>query len=116
MRIEKNFSIPLQVTTSSPIPLQVTTSSTAFPINSTVCLNTYNDRKLTPSQGSHLGVTLIIRLCLTLSRNLSPYNFQRLFLHISTNSVLLPHDNLSISETTIYFLSSQMSHHEFFLL
>lgn len=46
---------------------------------------------------------LIRRLCLTLSWNLSSYNFQRLFLHISTNSVLLLHDNISISGTTISY-------------
>lgn len=60
-RIKDHESWKRLWSSSTPISLKVTLASTATPTNSTVSIWTYSHRKLIPSQGSHLGVILIVR-------------------------------------------------------
>lgn len=97
-------------------------SSTASPVASTdsVGTPTMTGSSLLPKAATWKSSWMLENYFFTLCQNLSPYNFQRLFLCISygvTNQFTLPHD-ISISGTISYLLPSllQVPYYEFSLL
>lgn len=98
-------------------------SSTISSVDNTdsVWTATMTGSSLLPKAATWESTWLLENYFLTLCQNLSPYNFQRLFLCIPsgvTNQFPLPQDNISISGTISYLLPSllQVPHYEFSLL